>query len=138
MSFFMAGGDKVEARRPSLSPFVECALKTGSGPLALVIAEPDDDQAQDSFRAYVEIFESLLPLTRIQPLYCSLEVRLTQDRLAAHDPCGLFVSGGATPFYQQTLCQDNAWTDYLYEQVIPYGGTSAGAAIAADKAILGD
>lgn len=45
--------------------------------------------------------------------------------------------GGVTPLYHQSLCLDTAWVNYLAEAKIPYGGTSAGAAIAAQKAILG-
>jgi cyanophycinase len=52
-------------------------------------------------------------------------------------PSGVFVCGGATPFYHQALCADPSWVAYLHETHIPYGGTSAGAAIAAQQAIVG-
>ena len=42
-----------------------------------------------------------------------------------------------TPLYHAALCRDTAWVDYVHQQGIPYGGTSAGAAIAAQRAVLG-
>jgi cyanophycinase len=35
------------------------------------------------------------------------------------------------------LCADRAWLDYLRTERIPYGGVSAGAAVAATRAIVG-
>jgi cyanophycinase len=57
--------------------------------------------------------------------------------LAYTAPSGVFVCGGMTPSYQQAVCTDPAWLRYLHEANMPYGGTSAGAAIAAQNAIVG-
>ena len=61
----------------------------------------------------------------------------TPDQRAAAQLTGVFVCGGLTPLYQHVLCEDPAWIEYLRAEGIPYGGVSAGAAIAAAKAIVG-
>ncbi len=48
-----------------------------------------------------------------------------------------YLCGGTTPFYHQALCTERQWLAYLHDAQIPYGGTSAGAAITARAAIVG-
>jgi cyanophycinase len=106
--------------------------------LALVIAEATEAAAQESFRDYGAIFESLAaPPAEILPLFVSPAHPLTSTHLAILQPTGLFVCGGVTPFYHQALCADREWLAELRARNIPYGGTSAGAAVAARQAILG-
>jgi cyanophycinase len=49
------------------------------------------------------------------------------------DAAGVFVAGGLTPAYQEALCPDPS---FLAPDAV-YGGFSAGAAIAAEVAIVG-
>jgi len=73
----------------------------------------------------------------IVPVLVSPARPLTRAALEAAQPSGVFVCGGATPLYHQSLCVDLDWLAYLRATRVPYGGTSAGAAIAAQNAILG-
>jgi cyanophycinase len=106
--------------------------------LALVIAEPTPEQASESFAAYREIFTSLpIAPTTIHPVFVSATTPLRRMHLESLQPTGVFICGGSTPLYHQALCLDTAWTTYLAHAHIPYGGTSAGAAIASQTAIVG-
>jgi cyanophycinase len=106
--------------------------------VALVVAEPTEYQAQASFEDYRAIFAALpVAPSDIHPVFVSAEQPLMRAHLERIEPSGVFVCGGSTPLYQQALCRDTAWLDYLYAAKIPYGGTSAGAAIAAHTAIVG-
>jgi cyanophycinase len=51
---------------------------------------------------------------------------------------GVFVCGGLTPAYHDAIClTGNSWLPALLDRGIPYGGFSAGAAIAAEQSIVG-
>jgi cyanophycinase len=62
---------------------------------------------------------------------------LTKEKLAEIEPTGIFVCGGWTPAYYDALCADKSWLAFLTENEISYCGFSAGASIAAAKAIIG-
>jgi cyanophycinase len=84
------------------------------------------------------MFQSLgLPAAALAPAYVTPGQPLTAARCAELRPRGIFVCGGATPFYHRALAEEQGWLTYLREAGMPYGGTSAGAAIAAERAILG-
>ncbi|HUM72348.1 MAG TPA: hypothetical protein PLK31_26280, partial [Chloroflexota bacterium] len=136
--FLHGGGDKAESRQDTFGRFVAAANAAANGPIALVIAEANEDDARESWRAYSAIFTALGVLPeQLRPFYTSATTPLTYDMLANAAPSGLFVCGGVTPYYHQALCADATWVDYLRAAHIPYGGTSAGAAVAAQQAILG-
>jgi cyanophycinase len=67
----------------------------------------------------------------------SAENPLTIEKLSEIEPTGIFVCGGLTPAYYDALCRDKSWLEYLFENKIPYCGFSAGACVAAQKAIIG-
>lgn len=136
--FLHGGGDKAESRQDTFGRFAAAALAGDSGHIALVIAEANEQDARESWQAYSAIFTAsgVLP-EQLQPLYTSAAAPLTYDKVAQNAPSGLFVCGGVTPYYHQAICADSGWTAYLQAAHVPYGGTSAGAAIAAQQAILG-
>jgi cyanophycinase len=122
----------------TLAPYVAALPPDRPGPLLLVIAEVAAEDRVASFQAYQAIFQALgEPASALAAAYVTPEQPLTAARCAELRPRGIFVCGGATPFYHQALCGDQGWLVYLREAGIPYGGTSAGAAIAAETAILG-
>lgn len=136
MSVFLhGGGDHPDWRASALGPFVRAAQGHSAGPLALVVAEATDAEARESFQAYGAMFESFA--ISLVPVLVSPDWPLLRAALEAVQPSGVFVCGGATPLYHQCLCTDSEWLGYLRATEIPYGGTSAGAAIAASLAILG-
>jgi cyanophycinase len=136
--FLHGGGDHPNSREATLGRFVSAVTASSPGRLVLVVAEAIAAEAHQSFLDYQAIFASLpAPPAEILPLFVSPTTPLTRDHLAALQPTGLFVCGGVTPFYHQALCVDTEWLGEMHAKNIPYGGTSAGAAIAARQAILG-
>jgi cyanophycinase len=138
MIFLHGGGDNPDNRVDTFGRFVQAATISSSCNLALVVAENTETQAHESFDEYKEIFASLPNApAKIHPIFVSATQPLSRAQLENIQPSGVFVCGGVTPLYHQSLCLDTSWINYLSDAKIPYGGTSAGAAIAAQKAVLG-
>jgi cyanophycinase len=135
--FLHGGGDSPEHRAATLGRFVAASSTGGALRLALVVVEASEAEAEESFAAYRAIFASLLDPSALHPVFATAERPLTAGQLARLRPSGVFVCGGSTPLYHRALCLDRAWLAYLARAGAPYGGTSAGAAIAAGRAILG-
>lgn len=136
--FLHGGGDVPVARVETFGRFARAATTAGVCRLALLIAADDEPEVVATLAAYRAIFGAVgVAPEDIIGLTVAPGAGLTEAALAAHRPTGVFVCGGLTPRYQAALCADRRWLDYLRDQAIPYGGTSAGAAIAADRAIVG-
>lgn len=138
-TFLHGGGDSPEARSIAFGRFAQSYL-TGvrARPLLIVAAAYEAAEAQATADYYRDLFAKLsVPADWLIPLVVDPDRPLTAALMAEHDPAGLFVCGGPTPLYHRALCADLSWVDYLREHAIPYGGTSAGAEIAADQAIIG-
>lgn len=136
--FLHGGGDEPECRRSTFGLFAASALREPTDKLALVIAEAVETAAWQSWQAYSTIFTSLgVPIENLVPLFVTSTAPLTYQMIARAMPSGLFVCGGVTPYYHQAAAKETSWTAYLHKSQIPYGGRSAGAAIAASEAILG-
>ncbi len=132
------GGDNPATRQDTFGRFLKAAITNSRTHLALIVAEQSDERAQASYQEYQDIFASLSDSTiRFYPVLVSPTNPLTRAVLEQVHPSGVFVCGGVTPTYHQSLCVDTSWVQYLHERRICYAGTSAGAAIAADRAILG-
>lgn len=136
--FLHGGGDGPESRQETFGLFAKTALLGKSDRLALVIAEEAETAVQESWQAYRGIFTAVgVAKENLVPLFVTPANPLTYEMVAQANPAGLFVCGGVTPTYHQAIGVETSWTAYLQETEIPYGGTSAGAAIAASQAILG-
>jgi cyanophycinase len=136
--YLHGGGDHPDSREAIWGRFVSVVTASSPGRLALVVVEATEAAAQESFQDYRAFFAPLLaPPAEIVPLFVSPANPLKSTHLTILQPTGLFVCGGVTPFYHQAVCADKAWLVELRARNIPYGGTSAGAAVAARQAILG-
>lgn len=136
--FLHGGGDDPAARSSTFGHIARACLSGERGPLLLVAADQSPKEATETAEYYRALFAALgVPDDRIVPLILDPERRLTGAEVAAYEPAGLFVCGGVTPIYHQALCEDLSWVDYVREHTVFYAGTSAGAAVAADRAILG-
>ncbi len=136
--FLHGGGDLAACRAETFGRFVAAAASNGPAQIGMVVVEEQADQIGLSVAAYSAIFTALgLSADQLIPLAATPSQPLTSAQLAAQPLSALFVCGGMTPLYHAALCADQAWVDYLNERQLPYGGTSAGAAIAARHAILG-
>jgi cyanophycinase len=136
--YLHGGGDQAESRGATFGRFVQALDPEAAGPLLVVVAEASEADRAEAFLAYSAILHAAeFNTDRVVPAFVGPEQPLTREHLDAVRPCGVFVCGGMTPYYHKSLCADPGWTAYLREAQIPYCGTSAGAAIAADQAILG-
>lgn len=136
--FLHGGGDDPTARSIAFGRFAQAYLTRVRGPLLIVAADPDESEARATADYYRDLFAGLaVPSNWLVPLLASADRPLTGARVAELAPSGLFVCGGRTPYVHQALCADLSWVDYLRDHAVAYGGTSAGAAIAAERAILG-
>jgi cyanophycinase len=137
--FLHGGGDNPEARSIAFGRFAQSYLTgVGGRPLLIVATAHAEADAQATAEYYRELFAGMsIPADWLIPLVVDSNRPLSAALMADHDPAGLFVCGGSTPLYHSALCTDLSWVDYLRERAIPYGGTSAGAVIAAEQAIIG-
>lgn len=138
MIFLHGGGDHPTSRQHTFGRFVQVVAPYDTAPLALVIAAASLTEQQETLHAYRTIFLDLgLRAEQIAAIMIAPSTPLTRRMLEDVRPSGLFVCGGSTPEYYQSLCAEQTWVTYLDDARIPYGGTSAGASVAAHTAILG-
>jgi len=136
--FLIGGGGDHPEREETYGRFLEAATRGDRCRVALVSAAESPAEAEETFVATRAIFLALgAKETNFVGVFLSPGTPLTTSALANTDPTGVFICGGMTPLYQELLCQDRTWLSYLRVQGIPFGGVSAGAAIAATTAIVG-
>lgn len=138
MSIHLVGGGRDEALVAALlMPFVKEAADAAGGDdpviALLLVLEEDDDTSADRFRSVLIAAGASGEGVRIEVI--PEGDRFTSRALAgAH---GIFVGGGLTPAYHHAM---SAITDAIRSRVavgVPYAGFSAGAAIAASRALVG-
>ena len=118
----LVGGGRDEARaREALRPFVEAV---DGGEVACVVADEGDGIDADRWRGL------LAEAGSVRPVVVSEGRPLTAQDLDG--AAGVFVAGGLTPLYADLVVPAR---DALAG--LPYAGFSAGAAIAATRAIVG-
>jgi cyanophycinase len=111
---FLIGGGRDDAQvRASHAPFV--AACDGGPIVAFALEDPDR-------------WEGALRMAGATDVSCRLEPPAAADLEGAG---GVFVGGGCTPGYQEALAHWRPPAD------LPYAGFSAGAAVAAARAIVG-
>ncbi|MEM7115819.1 MAG: Type 1 glutamine amidotransferase-like domain-containing protein [Chloroflexota bacterium] len=139
LSIFLHGGGDHEASREAVyGRFLDAGGRGNEGRFALIVVAPTLDEAAADYHAYAAILMSLLTDSdALLPILLAPQTPLTVAHLEEVVPTAVFVCGGKTPLYHQALCQDTSWLNYVRERGLPYGGTSAGAAIAAKTAVLG-
>lgn len=136
--FLHGGGDTSNMRGQTFGRFSAACRAGPSTPIVLIVVAKDeleaDAIADDAYRTFMG---SGVPAAHLVTLFASPEQPLTAESLRARQPSGVFVCGGATPDYYAAVGNETGWLSVLGHRDIPYGGTSAGAAIAGQPAILG-
>lgn len=136
--FLIGGGWGIKGFRRTYGRFLDATRAVVGATILLVIADEADGRLDEQRDKHQTVFEALgVPADQLVFEVVSATTSLTRAAVAAHRPRGLFVCGGLTPLYHRALTADRSWLDYLIEQGIPYGGLSAGAMIAPERAILG-
>ena len=123
--FLIGGGRDDDAVRASHAGFVRAA---GGGPIVAIVLEEGERTDPERWTGALR----LAGAAEARALVVSPARPPRADDLA--DATAVFVAGGWTPGYQEALV--SAGTDWLPRDR-PYGGYSAGAAIAATQAIVG-
>jgi cyanophycinase len=130
VSTFLIGGgwDAAEV----YEPFVRAV--GGDRRIGCLIVDEGDGAAQ--FERYAEVLRKAGPVTPV-PLLVPLGGRF-EPEAALDGVDGLLVCGGLTPAYQEALrdCPERLPT-LLAGRGMPYAGFSAGAAVAARRAVVG-
>ena len=136
--FLIGGGWRAEIFTQTYGRFLRAAARNSVKRIALVVAEEPDADSHAQFLRFFEAFKTVgLDSSEAFEVIVSAEKFLTKEILAEIKPTGVFVCGGLTPAYADALCRDKKWLEYLSENEIPYGGFSAGAAVASANAIIG-
>lgn len=136
--FLIGGGWNPAGQEFTFGRFVEAATNDKVRKIILVIADDGDQDKDEVLDKYLHVFNALgVEDSEIIPLFISDKQSLSEAFLIENEPTGVFVGGGLTPLYHQGVCVDARWVNYLLAHNIPYGGFSAGAALAAQQAIVG-
>jgi cyanophycinase len=136
--FLFGGGWRSSAYVRTYWEFLRSASKEGRRKIVIVVAEqPELDKAEteSDYRTPFDMCE--LSKDEVVFLYPSGDRPLTREQLVEHDPTGVFVAGGVTPFFHEALCRDKRWWDHLADKDVPYAGFSAGAVLLPETAIVG-
>jgi|GEM_PF-1133818 len=136
--FLHGGGEQPDVDLLTFGGLIQKAKAHENGRILLVLAAADVRDMEEWCSAYVKGFITAgAQVSNIVSIFLGPNNPLTLRKVQAIAPSGVFVCGGATPLYQEVLCAEPEWVDYLREGSVPYGGTSAGAAVAADRALIG-
>lgn len=136
--FLIGGGWRAETFSETYGRFLRGAARGGQRRIAIVVVEEPGADLRAQFLRFCKAFETVgLDLTEAFKLIVSRDNPLTKEKLEQIKATGVFVCGGLTPAYFDALCLDKSWLEYLFENRIPYCGFSAGASVAAEKAIIG-
>ena len=107
----------------------------GGGRIGCVVVDEGDGAEQ--FARYTQALRSA-GAEDVVPLLVPLGGRFEPDALLDGAPAGLLVCGGLTPAYQRAFAEcAERLTGLLAEHRIAYAGFSAGAALAARRAVVG-
>jgi cyanophycinase len=136
--FLIGGGWRAETFPQTYGRFLEAAARDDHRRIAVIVAEDPEADSHAQFLRFFAAFENIgLNFDEAFEIIVSAENPLSLEKINAVEPTGVFVCGGLTPIYADALCLDKSWLAFLEENKIPYGGFSAGASVAADKAIVG-
>lgn len=130
--FLMGGGWNEAAYPRTYGRFARAASAEGPARVACVILDGPDREIH--YRWAASAF-AVVGLGDTFPVYVSAARPLLEEHIAG--ATGVFVGGGLTPAYHDAIVPSaGSWLPGLVAGGLPYAGISAGAMIAADRAIV--
>jgi len=137
--FLIGGGWRADTFPETYGRFLQASTRGQVRRIAIIVARED---VEFDTRSHFLRFSSALETAGLHPadaveIVVAKDDPLTLETIAGSEATGVLVCGGLTPAYHDGLCVQTEWLHYLNDNEIPYCGFSAGAAIAADNAILG-
>jgi cyanophycinase len=136
VSVFLIGGGRDEARlAPVVAPFVaETRGRSDQYTIALLLVlEPGDVTSVERFRSLLVAAGARAEAIRVAAI---AEGERFSDA-AVVDVDAVFVGGGLTPAYHDAFADMGVLIGQRVHDGMPYAGFSAGAAIAAERAVVG-
>lgn len=132
--FLIGGGWSEAARELVYGPFLAAAARDGAEPTVACLVL-DEGDGPEQFARWQGALEATGPCAPV-PVLVPEGGRLDVGALPAAD--ALLVCGGLTPAYAAALAPAaEALRGWLAEGRRPYAGFSAGAAVAAERAVVG-
>ena len=136
--FLIGGGWEESSFKRTFGRFVRAGSNNGRCKILLILAMEDVDARDEIAELFSSMFADVEDLrTETETLFPAEESDLTAGVLSSIEPSCIFVGGGLTPRYQELLCSSREFIDFIVDRRLPYGGFSAGSAIAANRAIVG-
>lgn len=130
--FLLGGGWNEDAYPHTYGRFAAAAGGAEARIASVHLKDPD----QDVHFSWATAAFASVGVSDVFPVFVSAERPLERDALA--DATGVFVGGGLTPAYHDAIVpRAAAWLPSMLDRGIPYAGISAGAMIAAQRAIVG-
>jgi cyanophycinase len=138
VSVHLIGGGRDEALTAAvLAPFVAETMAMSAGArrvlTLMLVLEPDDESSIDRFTSVLVKAGAELEWLRVAAI-AEGERFGAEASEGAH---GIFVGGGLTPAYCEAFGDIAGHIRSMVDAGVPYAGFSAGAAIAAERAIVG-
>ena len=134
--FLIGGGWQPYGYTQTYSPFIKAAGTAKKK--ILIIAAAAEKESETNLGEHRAVFLELgVALEELVALTVTPTEPLSLAMIEDIRPTGIFVCGGLTPSYQEALCGNQNWLQYIEREKIPYAGFSAGASIAAPAAIVG-
>lgn len=128
-TFLIGGGRDETGVVASHAPFVEAA---GDGPICVLVLDEGRDTDVERWTGAL----ATAGARETRPVVVSRGRTPRPEDLEG--AAGVYVAGGLTPEYQRVLVvEGTSWLDSARERGIPYAGFSAGAAVAAERALVG-
>ena len=134
--YLIGGGWDEISFKKTFGRFVKAGVKNGICKILLILSLEDLSAREEITDDFSNMFSGFGNV-EIVPFYISDSNTLTLNILKKIAPSCIFVGGGLTPRYQELLCKNKDFVDYIIQNNLPYGGFSAGSAISSQEAIVG-
>lgn len=136
--FLIGGGWSDASIKSTYGAFIKRASSNGARKIAIILATDNPEEILQTESTYRNVFKRCgVQDHELSFFWGGPDKEIQFDDLIGSVPTGVFVGGGTTPLYHDLLCKDLSWLDYIISNQIPFAGFSAGAALAAEQAILG-
>ncbi|TKV58382.1 hypothetical protein FDO65_12480 [Nakamurella flava] len=136
--FLIGGGWSAEHRDAVWGPFLQrAAERAAGGPPSVACVVVDEGDGPDQVQRWAGVLGQTAVCTPV-PVLIPEGATATDDQVAALSAAhGLLVCGGLTPAYAQSLAPVADLVRSRVADGVPYAGFSAGAAVAATRAVVG-
>ena len=134
--YLIGGGWEETSFQKTFGRFVNAGIKNDSCKILLILAIEDSIAREEITNDFSNMFTELGNV-KVVLFHVSESNILTLNILENIAPTCIFVGGGLTPKYQELLCNNSDFINFIIQNKLPYGGFSAGSAISSKNAVVG-